>query len=136
MSFILRDYVESWYHKHVTQDSDFIAQTRLSAQYALRVLAAQCKSADWLNLLTLQLTDELIQHFKMYRQVCDVLGEKEAVVDEGGSSPEEGRWHGFTTCMQTVNTAGAAAEVTSEEGSTLHPHAHAHEVLYHLRFIS
>lgn len=47
-------------------------------------------------------------------------------MDEGGSSPEEGRWHGFTTCMQTVNTAGAAAEVTSEEGSTLHPHAHAH----------
>ena len=96
MSFILRDYVESWYHKHVTLDSDFIAQTRLSAQSALRVLAAQCKSADWLNLLTLQLTDELIQHFKMYRQACDVLVEKEAVVEEGSSSPVEGEGHGFT----------------------------------------
>lgn len=107
MSFILRDYVESWYHKHVTLDSDFIAQTRLSAQSALRVLAAQCKSADWLNLLTLQLTDELIQHFKMYRQACDVLVEKEAVVEEGSSSPVEGE--GAWVHMQTVNTAGAAA---------------------------
>ena len=107
MSFILRDYVESWYHKHVTLDSDFIAQTRLSAQSALRVLAAQCKSADWLNLLTLQLTDELIQHFKMYRQACDVLVEKEAVVEEGSSSPVEGE--GARVHMQTANTAGAAA---------------------------
>ena len=106
MSFILRDYVESWYHKHVTLDSDFIAQTRLSAQSALRVLAAQCKSADWLNLLTLQLTDELIQHFKMYRQACDVLVEKEAVVEEGSSSPVEGE--GARVHMQTVNTVGAA----------------------------
>lgn len=90
MSFILRDYVESWYHKHVTLDSDFIAQTRLSAQAALRVLAAQCKSADWLDLLTLQLTDELIQHFKMYRQACDMLVEKD-VGDDRSGSPVEGK---------------------------------------------
>lgn len=121
MSFILRDYVQSWYHKHVTLDSDFIAQTRLSAQSALRVLAAQCKSADWLNLLTLQLTDELIQHFKVYRQACDVLGEKEAG-GEGTTSPVEGEV--APAHSQTVSTAGAAARVTPEGKGTPLFHAH------------
>lgn len=106
MSFVLRDYVESWYHKHVTLDSDFIAQTRLSAQAALRVLAAQCKSADWLDLLTLQLTDELIQHFKVYRQACDMLVEKD-VGDDGSGSPVEGKTSQVHS--QTVNATGEGA---------------------------
>ena len=97
MSFIIRDYVESWYHKHVTLDGDFIKQTRLSAQSALRVLAAQCKSADWLDLLTLQFTDELIQHFKMYRQACDRLPEVNRGED-GSSSPVEGEGSAGSHC--------------------------------------
>jgi hypothetical protein len=87
LGYILRDFIESWYCKHVSLDEEFLVQVKSKSEAALRVLAAQCKKADWLSLLTLQMVDEVIQHFRMYRQAKEKMADQTLVVDEQRSSP-------------------------------------------------
>ena len=66
-------------------------QVKTKSEESLRVLAAQCKKADWLSLLTLQLIDELIQHFKMYKQAKERMRDQTLVMDEQRNSPMIGK---------------------------------------------
>uniref|UniRef100_A0A6M2DLF5 Putative sorting nexin-13-like isoform x1 n=1 Tax=Xenopsylla cheopis TaxID=163159 RepID=A0A6M2DLF5_XENCH len=72
VTYILRDYVHSWYNKITNLPNDdersFDKAIRSSIQYAVSRVSERVKEVDWLSFLTTKLVDKVAEHIKLYRQ--------------------------------------------------------------------
>ncbi|KAK6051596.1 hypothetical protein COOONC_10899 [Cooperia oncophora] len=70
LSFVMRDYVDSWYKK-LTDDELFKESLRRTARRSVASLSQCMRQVDWVPFVTRHVVDDFASHLRLYRMASD-----------------------------------------------------------------
>ncbi|XP_065896684.1 sorting nexin-13-like [Dysidea avara] len=68
VTYGVRDFVESWYYGHISNDPHFIELVRECASSVLINFASRSKTVEWLPFCTQRVIDDFVSHLRIFRK--------------------------------------------------------------------
>ncbi|XGW26925.1 hypothetical protein V3C99_007476 [Haemonchus contortus] len=81
LSFVMRDYVDSWYKK-LTDDELFKESLRRTARRSVSSLSQCMRQVDWVPFITRHVADDFASHLRLYRMASErfkYMGKKDGI---------------------------------------------------------
>ncbi|ETN72258.1 PXA domain protein, partial [Necator americanus] len=82
LSYVMRDFVDSWYKK-ITNDELFRESLKRTARRSIGSLSQCMRQVDWVPFFTRHVVDDFASHLRLYRMASEkfkFLGKKDEII--------------------------------------------------------